>query len=56
MLIVDINALQTINLLNLLDQVVLNSVYALDLQDVMRIDRTFCQLVARFDHIPIHYL
>ena len=45
MLIVDLNTLQTVYTLYFLDHIILNSADALDLQNVMRIDTTFCQLI-----------
>ena len=43
MLIVDINTLQTVNLLNFGDDVVLNSLRTINCKDISRVDRTLCE-------------
>ena len=56
MLIVDFNALQTVNLLDFADQVVLGSNAALDSQDILRISMAFGQQCALDEHIALHHL
>ena len=56
MLICDINALQTINLLNLAKHVILNSFNTLDLKKVMRINATFSKFVSGFYNSAIRNL
>ena len=46
MLIVDINTLQAVYTLYFLEHVVLYGTQSFDLQDIMRIYTTFCQLIA----------
>jgi hypothetical protein len=55
-LVVDVNALEAVHLLDLLKQVVLDSQNALDLQDVLRVDGAFRQLITRFDCLPVRHL
>ena len=43
MLIVDINTLQTVNLLNFGDDVVLNSLRTINCKDISWVDRTLCE-------------
>ena len=56
MLIVDLNTLQTIYTLNLTDHVILNRLDTLDLQDIMRIYGTLCQLVSGLDLLSLRHL
>ena len=53
MLIVDFYTLQTVNSLYLADHVILNGTYTFDLQDIMRVDRTFGQLVSGFQNSSV---
>ena len=53
MLVVDLNTLQTIYTLNLMQHVILYCADTLDLQDIMRVDRTFGQNVAGLQHCPV---
>ena len=50
MLIVDFYTLQTVNSLYLAEHVILNGTYAFDLQDIVRVYRTFGQLVSGFQN------
>ena len=47
MLVVDLHALQTVNLLNFVQQVLLDTVDTVDAQDIVRIDSTLGQTLAR---------
>ena len=53
MFIVDLNTLQTVDSLDFFHNVVLYVFYVFNLQDVMRVDRTFCQF---FTDIHFHLL
>ena len=53
MFIVDLYTLQTVYTLYFTQHVILNSVYALDSQNVMRIYTTFCQLIAGLKNLSI---
>ena len=53
MLIVYVNTLQPVNLLYFTQQVRLYGLYTLDFQDVVRVNRTFCQLVTGFNGITV---
>ena len=53
MFIRNLNALQTVNALDFSQQVRLYALHASDLQNVMRIDGSLCQLVAGFDHVAL---
>ena len=55
MLIVDIYALLTVNLLNFLDLVVVNGARIEDTQNVMRVERAFVQLEALRDLLTVGY-
>ena len=54
MFVVDVDALQAVDLLNLIDEIALQFLDAAHRQDVMRIQRTVHQRLARFD--PIAFL
>ena len=56
MLVVDLNTLESVNALYFLDHVILYGSDTLDLQDVMRINRTLGELVARLDDLSVHNL
>ena len=56
MLIVDFHTLQAVYTLHLTQQVVLNGTHAFDLQNIMRIYRTFCQLITCFKQCTVHNL
>ena len=51
MLVVDINALQTINFLDLVDEVVLQSLHSENTQDVVRVERAVHERFARTDAV-----
>ena len=53
MLIVDVNALLTVDLQNLLNEVVVNGGSAADAQHVVRVERALLQLAALFDHVAV---
>ena len=48
MLVIDPNALQLVNPAHLPKDIILHRTNTLDLDDIMRIDGTFCQLVSGF--------
>ena len=50
-LVGDFNTLHSVNELYFSEQVCLNSFYALNLENIRRIDGAFCQLVARLDSL-----
>src|SRR5699024_10484794 len=52
-LIVDLNTLETVNSLHLAEHVVLYGTNAFDTKDIVRIYRTFCQLVSGFQIISV---
>ena len=52
-LVVDVDALRAIDLLHFLHEVVLQRGFALDAQDVVRIERAFVELVARLDVLAL---
>jgi hypothetical protein len=49
MLIVDLNALQSVNSLDFSDHIVLHGTHALDLQNIVRIQGTACQSISGAD-------
>ena len=51
MLVVDFHALQTVNILNFLYQIFCQSLYAQNIQDIMRNRRAIQQQIAFADHI-----
>ena len=53
MLVVDVDALRTIDLLHFLNQVVLQRRLAFDAQDVVRVERAFVELIARCDLLAV---
>ena len=55
-LIVDINTLETVNLLNLGDDVVLNSLLTENLEDIGRINGAFGKGLTLFNHIALTHL
>ena len=55
-LIADINALQTVNFLDLAEQIVLDCPDSFDLHQVVRVDASFSQLVAGFNGLAVHNL
>ena len=56
MLIADINALKTVYPLDLTQQVILDCLDALDLKQIVGVDRTFCQLIAGLNGRVVQYL
>ena len=55
-LIADINALKTVYPLDLTQQVILDCLDALDLKQIVGVDRTFCQLIAGLNGRVVQYL
>ena len=55
-LIVDIHTLQTVYTLYLAEHVILNGADTFDLQNIMRVDASFCQLVAGLQHLAVLHL
>ena len=53
MLIVDINTLQTVNLLYLGDDIVLNSLRAVYCKDIRRVDRALCKGISRLNNVAV---
>src|SRR5579872_6232088 len=53
MLVVDVDALAAVDLLHFLHEVVLQRSLALDAQDVVRVDRAFDELIARFHVLAV---
>ena len=49
MLVADVNALEAVDTLDLLQQIVLDCADALDLEQIVRVDTAFRQLIAGFD-------
>ena len=56
MLVVDIDALRTVNVLNFLDDIFLNVVSAFCAKNIARVQRTFCDRVARLDIRAVLYI
>ena len=56
MLIRNVHTLQSVHSLNLTKHIILYCANPLNLQQVMRIYASFCQLVAGFQHLPIQHL
>ena len=54
-LVGNVNALQAVNDLHFLEQIVLHALDAFDLQDVVRVDGAFGQLVAGLDQFAVRY-
>ena len=55
-LVADIYALQTVYALYLAEHVILHRTDSLDLQQIMRVHASFCQLVAGFQLLAVHHL
>ena len=54
--IVDLHTLQTIYSLHFLKQIILYGAHTLDLQNIMRVDASFCQGIAGFHVRAVHDL
>ena len=50
-LVVDINTLLSVSSLHITQDVILNGLGSLNTEQIMRIDRTFCQRIAGFQYI-----
>ena len=53
MLIIDIHTLQTVYTLHFTQQIILRRAQTLDLQDIVWVYTTFCQLIAGFKHLSV---
>lgn len=56
MLVADINTLQAVNTLYFAEHVILYCTDSLDFQQIMRVNATFCQLVAGLQNLAVHNL
>ena len=55
-LVVNFYTLQTINPLHFRNHIVLNCLHSLNLQEVMRVNGTFCQNISGFQYLSVRYL